>query len=876
MKLKQIAAIAAAALMLMQSTVAFAEEAVTAGSESTPPVEISSSIADSVVISGSVISEESSSSSSLTEEQPSSVASSSSETSSSSQVISSSSSSSSSSSEASSSEDTAESAEMPAQADPVTEFVTRMYKIALNRVPDNAGVADWTNRLRSGTAKGVDIMSGFFNSPEYTSLNKSDADFVKDLYLAAFGRTADEGGLQDWLTRLGFNISRSYVIEGFAGSAEFINMCASYGITSGHLTLTENRDKNINITAFVSRLYKVALGHAPEIAGLNDWTGKIISGEVNGAQAVHGFFLSDEYKKQNKSDTAFVSDLYNVMLNRTADSASSTWTSALDSGVSRDYAINGISGSAEFQNLCRQYGINGGSLALTQPRDKNIKVTSFVQSFYKGLLKRNGDETGLNDWTNRLLTGSSSGTNVAMGFIGSSEMTGKKLTNAEYVALMYNVALGRTASAAEVDGWVKHLDNGCTRDYIIFGFINSQEFQKKCAAAGVSFTAYAVTNNCDKNPAVTAIVHRLFIHALGRASVSTSDLNARTGTLLENKTTAASMINEFFSSAEYTARNLNSTDFIRAAYKAILGRDANDVEVATQLSYLSTHAAKDFLAVLVDSAEFRKICSDAGIVSGSLTPSKAVYNMLDVSKFQADIDWSAVAASGQADWVIVRAVSTDNNGVYVDPYFAANVIGAKRAGFKVGVYYFMSGTTVAECATEVNLMLNEIAKLEAQGYYLDLPVACDIESNLDGLNKNDLTMLGRYSMNLIENAGYYPILYTGVNFSQNSLDLSQIGSRDLWIAWYPYLLYNGEVYGVKGTANANVSPPIGATPCTKSGNPTNPSSAGINSYSIWQYRSDARISGINAAVDVNYAYKDYATILATTVRSDGTKWNHLK
>ena len=42
---------------------------------------------------------------------------------------------------------------------------------------------------------------------------------------------------------------------------------------------------------------------------------------------------------------------------------------------------------------------------------------------------------------------------------------------------------------------------------------------------------------------------------------------------------------------------------------------------------------------------------------------------IDVSRYQGDVNWTAVAASGKR-FAILRAVSSNDAGVYVDPTFA--------------------------------------------------------------------------------------------------------------------------------------------------------------------------------------------------------------
>ena len=50
-------------------------------------------------------------------------------------------------------------------------------------------------------------------------------------------------------------------------------------------------------------------------------------------------------------------------------------------------------------------------------------------------------------------------------------------------------------------------------------------------------------------------------------------------------------------------------------------------------------------------------------------------NGIDVSRYQGSINWPQVAAGGQ-QFAIIRLGSSNNGGLYVDPYFLQNVNGA--------------------------------------------------------------------------------------------------------------------------------------------------------------------------------------------------------
>jgi hypothetical protein len=84
--------------------------------------------------------------------------------------------------------------------------------------------------LTSGTLTGGDLAKNFFLSEEYLNQNTSDSAFIDTCYQAFFGRDADEAGKQGWLTTLSQGSSRADVLDGFIGSAEFVQLAASYGI----------------------------------------------------------------------------------------------------------------------------------------------------------------------------------------------------------------------------------------------------------------------------------------------------------------------------------------------------------------------------------------------------------------------------------------------------------------------------------------------------------------------------------------------------------------------------------------------------------------------------------------------------------------------
>lgn len=109
--------------------------------------------------------------------------------------------------------------------------------------------------------------------------------------------------------------------------------------------------------AFVTRLYLLVLGRAPDKGGLNAWIDVLVSGRERGSEIAHGFFFSEEYLKKKVTDEEYVDTLYHTMLNRTPDSAGfQAWLGALKR-EDRERVFLGFANSSEFIKLCNQSGI---------------------------------------------------------------------------------------------------------------------------------------------------------------------------------------------------------------------------------------------------------------------------------------------------------------------------------------------------------------------------------------------------------------------------------------------------------------------------------------------------------------------------------------
>jgi peptidoglycan/xylan/chitin deacetylase (PgdA/CDA1 family) len=115
----------------------------------------------------------------------------------------------------------------------------------------------------------------------------------------------------------------------------------------------------------------------------------------------------------------------------------------------------------------------------------NTKVEEFVTRFYTNALERQPDAAGLSNWVNQLAAKRITGAQFASGIIFSTEFTKKNKNNEEFVTILFRTCYIREPDAAGFDSWVNLLNSGQSKQFVLAGLTNSEEFKNICSAAGI-------------------------------------------------------------------------------------------------------------------------------------------------------------------------------------------------------------------------------------------------------------------------------------------------------------------------------------------------------------------------------------------------------
>lgn len=217
----------------------------------------------------------------------------------------------------------------------------------------------------------------------------------------------------------------------------------------------------------------------------------------------------------------------------------------------------------------------------------------------------------------------------------------------------------------------------------------------------------------------------------------------------------------------------------------------------------------------------------AGLVY-SLSGKKGV----DISSANGSVDMQLVKDAGY-EFVMLRCGFGDDQKDQDDRTFEENVQKCEQLNIPWGVYLYSYALTIKEANSEVAHVLRLL-----NGKKPTLPIAFDME-DADGYKErygmpsnSELVNICKVFINGISEAGYYPILYSNLNWFETKLnDAELLTMCDIWLAqWNAECQFEGENIG------------------------------------MWQYGGEVNylesntIEGVGT-VDKNFCFRDYPTII---------------
>ncbi len=204
---------------------------------------------------------------------------------------------------------------------------------------------------------------------------------------------------------------------------------------------------------------------------------------------------------------------------------------------------------------------------------------------------------------------------------------------------------------------------------------------------------------------------------------------------------------------------------------------------------------------------------------------KVKWDVIDISKWQNDIDWDKIAQSDiQAVIIRIGFRGTSTKKIHIDDMFFEHYEGAKKAGLHVGCYFYSAATTEAEAVEEAEFIIETIKN---NNLSFDMPVYIDMEDTV--VESTGQTMIFRMTkayLDKMDEENIFSGVYCGSWWAETFYSDSLFPRHALWIAeWKDKCSYNG-------------------------------------GYGMWQYTEKGKIDGINNSyTDLNKCYINYPQLI---------------
>ena len=121
---------------------------------------------------------------------------------------------------------------------------------------------------------------------------------------------------------------------------------------------TVAQDADELMSRFIMRFYMYGVKRQPSDAEVEEWLDDLRNGK-SGSDVAREFMLDPELLSPSVSNEDYVERLYRCLLGREPDEDGyEYWVGVLESGVSRESAVESMLGTQEWEEYCGSYGVD--------------------------------------------------------------------------------------------------------------------------------------------------------------------------------------------------------------------------------------------------------------------------------------------------------------------------------------------------------------------------------------------------------------------------------------------------------------------------------------------------------------------------------------
>lgn len=247
--------------------------------------------------------------------------------------------------------------------------------------------------------------------------------------------------------------------------------------------------------------------------------------------------------------------------------------------------------------------------------DELSGTEAFVSRLYTVVLGRDAEPEGLQYWTDLLNSKKTDGATTAKNFFDSAEFKSKSISDEDYLAILYKTFFNREMDEGGREYWLGELGSGTSRNTVLSGFINSNEWKDVCYSYGIEPGSVVVSGSSSSasNDAISGFASRLYTTILDREAEA-SGLEYWTSELRAKRVTGTTAAYNFVFSQEFVSANVSDSDFVKRLYSLFMDREYDEGGLNYWVGLLETGESRESVFYgFSGSEEFGKICESYGI-----------------------------------------------------------------------------------------------------------------------------------------------------------------------------------------------------------------------------------------------------------------------
>lgn len=372
---------------------------------------------------------------------------------------------------------------------------------------------------------------------------------------------------------------------------------------------------------YIQQLYCDMTGIEVPKTSLHAWSQKIMNDPLAAYQFAYEVAYLPQVLFEQLDDEAYITRVYNAIMDtKITKGRLEAYLKQFEEGLSRTDFVARLINSKGFKLRLFKYGISEQTFRRTSAQKAYDNDAKFILRLYDKAYKREAEYEGFEYWVLKFRNEKNTTYSELVEFFAlSKEATDVAKNYGAYVKMLYRAIYDREADGDGYNYWKTLMDFGVSREEVLEGFLNSQEFENLCKSYGGKKGSYKSPKHAGLDMSmnvqgVSRFVMRMYDCVLAR-DYEYEGYSYWGRNICRHKFGGSDMAKKFIFSDEYLEKDSSNEQFVTMLYKAIMGREPELSGLVFWVEKLGSGemTREKLLDNFIDSQEYSDICAEYGM-----------------------------------------------------------------------------------------------------------------------------------------------------------------------------------------------------------------------------------------------------------------------